>query len=208
MIESQSVEVSEKKETKTPNTFKQRKSFFKIQGDTMEIYITDLAAYNNGHLIGNFFALPMDEDDLRAKIKEILSTGAEVCGDNEHEEIFITDYECDFMEIGEYADPFQLNEIAQQAENLSDYEMKAIKFLLNNSLVKDFSEALEKYDEVIIHEDATMEDLAYEFVNECYGIDSLPTIIANNIDYEKIGREMEMDGRYFEEDGDIYEYLG
>lgn len=175
----------------------------------MEIYITDLAAYNNGHLIGEWVALPMDEDDLRAKITEILTMGAQACGDNnEHEEIFITDYECDFLEISEYADPFQLNEIAEQAENLSDYDVKAIKFLLNNSLVKDFSEALEKYDEVIIHEDATMEDLAYEFVNECYGIDSLPTIIANNIDYEKIGREMEMDGRYFEEDGDVYEYLG
>ncbi len=175
----------------------------------MEIYITDLAAYNNGHLIGEWVALPMDEDDLRAKIKEILSTGVEVCGDNnEHEEIFITDYESDLMTIGEYSDPLQLNEIAEQAENLGNYEMKAVKFLLNNNLVADFSEALEKYEEVIIHEDSSMEDLAYEFVNECYGIDSLPSIIANNIDYEKIGREMEMDGNYYEVEGDIYEYLG
>jgi hypothetical protein len=172
----------------------------------MEIYITDLAAYNNGYLIGEWVALPMDEDNLRAKIREILSTGAKACEDDEHEEIFITDYECDFLEIGEYADPFQLNEIAEQTENLSDYEVKAVKFLLKNYLVKDFEEAMEKYEDVIIHEDASMEDLAYEFVNECYGIDSLPSIIANNIDYEKIGRELEMDGRYYEEDGDIYEY--
>lgn len=174
----------------------------------MEIYITDLAAYNNGHLIGEWVALPMDEEDLKAKIAEILATGAEVCGDNEHEEMFITDYQCDYMEIGEYTNQFQLNEIAEQAENLSAYELKAVKFLLSNYLVKDFNEALEKYEEVIIHEDSTMEDLAYEFVNECYGVDSLPAIIVNNIDYEKIGREMEMDGRYYEEDGDIYEYLG
>lgn len=172
----------------------------------MEIYITDLAAYNNGHLIGEWVSLPMDTDDLQAKITEILVIGAEVCEDAEHEEIFITDFECDFMEIGEYADPFQLNEIAEQAENLSDYEGKAVKFLLNNYLVKDFNEALEKYEEVIIHEDLTMEDLAYQFVHECYGVDSLPAIIANNIDYEKIGRELEMDGRYYEEGGDIYVY--
>lgn len=172
----------------------------------MEIYITDLAAYNNGHLIGEWVALPMDADDLKAKINEILATGAEVYGENEHEEIFITDYECDFMTIGEYSNPFELNEMAEQAENLSDYELKAVKFLLNNYLVKDFNEALEKYEDVIIHEDATMEDIAYAFVNECYGIDSLPAIIANNIDYEKIGREMEMDGSYYEQDGDIYEY--
>jgi hypothetical protein len=174
----------------------------------MEIYITDLAAYNNSFLVGQSVSLPMDEDDLRAKIKEILLTGEEVCGDNEHEEIFITDYECDFMKIDEYADPFQLNEIAEKVENLSEYELKAVKFLLNNYLVKDFNEALEKYEEVIIHEDVTMEDLAYEFVDKCYGVDSLPAIIANNIDYEKIGREMEMDGNYYEVEGDIYEYLG
>jgi hypothetical protein len=53
-----------------------------------------------------------------------------------------------------------------------------------------------------------MEDIAYDFINECYGVDSLPSIIANNIDYESIGRELEMDGRYFEVDSDIFEYLG
>lgn len=174
----------------------------------MEIYITDLAAYNNGYLIGDWVVLPMDEDDLKTKITEILATGAEACGDVEHEEIFITDYECDFMEISEYANPFQLNEISEQAETLSNYELRAVKFLLYNYLVKDFNEALEKYEDVIIHEDATMEDLAYDFVNEFYSLDSLPSIIANNIDYEAIGREMEMDGRYYKEDGDIYEYFG
>lgn len=172
----------------------------------MEIFITDLAAYNAGYLIGQWVSLPMDTQDLHAKIAEILASGAEVCGDGEHEEMFITDYECDFIEIGEYDDPFELNVMAEKVESLSDYEVKAVKFLLKNYLVQDFDEAIEKYDDVIIHEDTTMEDLAYEFVNECYNLNSLPLIISNNIDYIAIGREMELDGRYFEEDGDIYEY--
>lgn len=174
----------------------------------MEIFITDLAAYNNGYLIGEWISLPMDEDDLKAKINEILTIGAEACGDDEHEEIFLTDYECDYLEIGEYDNPFKLNEMAEQADGLNDHELKMVRFLLRHGLVKDFEEALEKYEDVIIHEDSTMEDIAYEFVNECYNLNDLPSIIANNIDYESIGREMEMDGRYFEEDGDIYEYLG
>lgn len=174
----------------------------------MEIFITDLAAYNAGYLIGECVTLPMNEEDLKAKIVEILSTGAEVCKDGEHEELFITDYECDFLEIGEYDEPFLLNTMAEKVEGLSDCEVKAIKFLLKNSLVQDFYEVMERYEDVIIHEDATMEDLAYEFVNECYNLDSLPSIISNNIDYEAIGREMEMDGRYYEANGDIYEYLG
>lgn len=173
----------------------------------MEIYITDLSAYST-HLIGEWITLPMNEDDLKAKIDEILSIGAQACGDGEHEEIFITDYECDFMNIREYDNPYQLNEIAEQIDGLNDHEIKMVKFLLQNGLVKDFNEALEKYEDVIIHENSTMEDVAYEFVNECYNLDSLPSIISNNIDYQSISRDMEIDGNYFEVDGDIYEYLG
>ena len=173
----------------------------------MEIYITDLAAYNNGHLIGEWVSLPMDEDDLKTKIDEILAIGVQACEDDDHEEIFITDYECDFMNIGEYDNPFKLNEIAEQIDGLNDHEIKMVKFLLQNGLVKDFEEALEKYEDVIIHENSTMEDVAYEFVNECYNLDSLPSIISNNIDYQSIARDMEIDGNYFEQDGDIYEYL-
>lgn len=173
----------------------------------MEIYITDLSAYST-HLIGEWVSLPMDENDLKAKIDEILTIGAEACGDDEHEEIFITDYECDFMEIGEYDNIFKLNEIAEQADGLNDHEVKMVRFLLRNCLVKDFEEALEKYEDVIIHEDSTMEDVAYDFIDGFYNLKDLPPILANAIDYEKIGRELSYDGQYFEEDGDIYEYLG
>lgn len=174
----------------------------------MEVYITDVAAYNAGHLIGKWIVLPMDSEDLQVEINEILLTGAEVCGYGEHEEVFITDYECEFLRINEYDSIEKLNEIAEAVESLDENELKAIRFLMDNNLVNGFEEAIERYEDVIIHENVTMEDIAYDFINECYGVDSLPAIIANNIDYEKIGRELEMDGRYFENGGDIYEYLG
>lgn len=174
----------------------------------MEIYITDLAAYNAGHLIGRWIVLPMESENLQAKITEILAIGAKACDDNEHEEVFITDYECNFMSINEYDSIKKLNEIAEAVEGLGENELKAIRFLMDNNLANDFEEAIERYEDVIIHENVTMEDIAYDFINECYGVDSLPSIIANNIDYESIGRELEMDGRYFENGGDIFEYLG
>lgn len=198
---------SKKENIRDSENLQQRKSFFYIQGDTMKIYITDLAAYNAGHLIGEWVSLPMESEDLQAKITEILATGAKVCDDNEHEEIFTTDYEC-FMCINEYDSIEKLNAIAEAVEGLDENELKAIRFLMDNNLVNGFEEAIECYEDVIIHENMTMEDIAYDFINECYGVDSLPSIIANNIDYEKIGRELEMDGRYFENGGDIYEYIG
>lgn len=84
------------------------------------------------------------------------------------------------------------------ADGLNDHELKMVGFLLRNSLVKDFKEALEKYEDVIIHENSTMEDVAYEFVNELYNLDSRPSIISNNIDYQSIACDMEIDGNYFE----------
>lgn len=206
MFEKTGVDVFQKKKIIEIPKPSNRENVFK-EGKTMEIYITDLAAYNNGYLIGEWVALPMDEEDLKAKITEILAIGAKACGDTEHAEIFITDYESDLVSIGEYDNIFSLNTMAEKSESLNGYEIKAVRFLLNNNLVKNFDEAMECFEDVIIHEDTTLEDLAYELVNECYSLDSLPSIIANNIDYEKIGRELEMDGRYYEEDGDIYEYI-
>lgn len=174
----------------------------------MTIYITDLGAYNNGYLIGEHISLPMDEDDLKSKIDEILSIGAKACGDTEHEEIFITDFECDFMEIGEYDDPYKLNEIAAKMERMNDHFKKITKFLLSNNLVSSLNEAIEEAENVIVYENSTLEDVAYEFVNECYDLDSLPSIISNNISYKNIAHDMELEGRYFDVDGDIYEYLG
>lgn len=174
----------------------------------MTIYITDLGAYNNGYLIGEHISLPMDEDDLKSKIDKILSIGAKACGDTEHEEIFITDFECDFMEIGEYDDPYKLNEIAAKMERMNDHFKKITKFLLSNNLVSCLNQAIEESENVIVHENSTLENVAYEFVNECYDLDSLPSIISSNIDYKSIARDMEIEGRYFEVEGDIYEYLG
>jgi hypothetical protein len=175
----------------------------------MKIYITDLAAYNNGHLIGEWVSLPMSKNDLNLKISEILLMGTEACNDDEiHEEFFITDFECDFMGIREYDDVYNLNEIAAKMELMNDHFKKMTKFLLSNNLVSNLNEAIEEAENVIIHKDSTMEDIAYEFVNECYDLDSLPSIISSNISYKNIAYDMEIEGRYFEVDGDIYEYLG
>lgn len=174
----------------------------------MKIYITDLAAYNQGHLIGAWISLPMDEEELNGQINAILEEGASVCNEYKHEEAFISDYECDYLTIEEYDSIDGLNAIAELVDGLNEYELKAVSFLMDNNLVNDFNEAIEKYEDVIIHEDSSMEDIAYEYVNECYNLEELPSIIANNIEYNSIARELEMDGNYYVVESDIFEYLG
>ena len=176
----------------------------------MRVYITDLEAYNNGHLVGQWYQLPMNEDLLAESVENVLQEGRDACGDTHfHEEYFITDYECDYMEIEEYSNLTKLNEIAEAMENIDEEGVKAINFLMENNFVKDIFEAIETYeDSVRIYEDSTMEDIAYNFIQECYSLDDIPSIISNNIDYESIARDMEIEGSFYKIDSDIYEYIG
>ncbi len=176
----------------------------------MRVYITDLEAYNNGHLVGSWYQLPMNEDLLAESIENVLQEGRDTCGDSHfHEEYFITDFECDYRSIGEYDNLSKLNEIAEAMESVDEDGVKAIKFLLENHFVKDIFEAIECYeDNVRIYEDSSIEDIAYNYIQDCYNLDDIPPIISNNIDYEAIAREMEIEGSYYKVDNDIYEYIG
>ncbi len=176
----------------------------------MRVYITDLEAYNNGHLVGAWYQLPMDKDLLADGVEKVLQEGKNICGDSHfHEEYFITDYECDYMAIEEYANLSKLNEIAEAMINIDEDGVKAINFLFENNFAKDIFEAIESYEEnVRIYEDSSMEDIAYNLIEECYSFENIPDIIANNIDYEKIGRDLEIEGSYYKVERDIYEYIG
>lgn len=176
----------------------------------MRVYITDLEAYNNGHLVGQWYQLPMNEDLLAESIENVLQEGRDTCGDSHfHEEYFITDFECDYINIDEYDNLSKLNEIAEAMENIDEDGVKAINFLIENNFVKDVFEAIESYaDTVRIYENQSMEDIAYDLIQECYNLDDIPTIISNNIDYKSISRDMEIEGIYFKINNDIYEYIG
>ena len=83
----------------------------------LNIYITDLAAYNTGSLVGQWVSLPLDRFELSQVISQILINGEQSTDGVNHEEIFITDYEWSFMtkeirKIGEYEDPYRLNKEA------------------------------------------------------------------------------------------------
>jgi len=177
----------------------------------LEVFITDLQAYNEGNLVGRWFTLPVSEEKLSQVISDVLREGEEACDTEDHEEYFITDFEWQdhvLFEVGEYSNLSQMNEQLQQLEDKTDHELKAIAFLLSESLATDIDDAIAKADDVRIYENQSMEDIAYDLIQDCYNIHELSPIIANHIDYQGIGRDLEMDGNYFEVGNDIYEYAG
>lgn len=101
-----------------------------------------------------------------------------------------------------------MNDDVGKLSELSVSKQKAVAFLLSQQITYDVDDAIGKADDVIIHENQTLEDVAYSLLQECYELDKLPPIIANNIDYEGVARELDYDGNYWEVDGDVFEYCG
>jgi len=175
----------------------------------MKVYITDLEAYNCGHLVGNWYTLPMNEDLLAEAIENELQRGKEICeSEHYHEEYFITDFECDYMKIGEYDSLTTLNNIAKKMKELDDQEQTAVKLMLENNLATDIENAVENVDNFICTGESKIEDIAYNYVNDCGLLELMPENLKSYFDYESLGRDMEIEGSYYEdEDGVLWEYV-
>jgi len=175
----------------------------------MKVYITDLEAYNNGHLVGAWYELPMNEDLLAESIENELQKGKSVCGsEHHHEEYFITDFECDYMKIGEYDSLTNLNEIAQKMEDLEEDERTAVKLILDNGVAKNLDAAIEQVENLICTGETKMEDVAHSYIENTGALQNMPESLQFYFDYEALGRDMEINGTYFEDDeGVLWEFV-
>lgn len=177
----------------------------------LQVYLTDLAAYNAGSLVGRWVQLPITGFELSQAILEVLAEGEQVTGEENHEEYFITDYEwddVDIKEIDEYENIYELNDELKLLADLDKDKLKAVKFLLDEGITLDIEDAISRAEDVTIHHNYSMEDIAYDLIESCYNLKDIPDLIANNIDYDGIARDLEHDGTYWEIGGDVYEYIG
>jgi hypothetical protein len=161
----------------------------------INVYITNLAKYIEGELVGQWVSLPLPPEELDEVIEEIL-------GDDE--EYFITDYECEFMEVPEYCDIYELNELAEKLDSLDEHELKKVEALMEWRVFSDLEEAIENIDNYILLEDIeNEEDLAMYYIYD-EDIYNIPDFIKDYIDYKRLGRDLAMDG-YISKYGYIYE---
>lgn len=169
----------------------------------MKIYLTNLGKYNEGQLIGEWVELPVSNEELQEVFKRI--------GINEeYEEYFITDYECDFYEVGEYENLDTLNNIAAQIEELDEEESKVVKALMSECGYT-LDEAIEKAnngDYRIYYDCDSMTDIAYQVVEECGYLNNVPDNVARYFDYESFGRDLGIEGTYiFLDDSEVIEVI-
>lgn len=170
----------------------------------MNIYLTNLGKYNEGKLVGEWVQLPISDEELQEVFKRI--------GINEkYEEYFITDYECDFYEIGEYESINTLNEMAKKLDNLDEEQEQVVKVLMSECGY-DLDDAIEKAEsgDYRIYADCNdMTDVAYQVVDEFDYLRNVPKTVARYFDYEAFGRDLGIEGSFhFLDNGDCIEIIG
>ena len=160
----------------------------------LRIYLTNLGKYNEGMLVGEWVDLPVSEEELEKVFKRI--------GINdEYEEYFITDYESDIdgVKVGEYENIDDLNELAEALEDLDSEEENALSVMLEDGCT--FEEALEKIkdrDYMVYYNCDSMEDVAYQVVEESGLLDGVPEKVARYFNYEAYGRDLEIEGTFYQ----------
>lgn len=180
----------------------------------MSIALTNLGKYNEGVLDFVWLELPATDEEIAAAFDKIqvshddikwYSNGlGEASRDGskdfygEYEEYFITDYECDFYEVGEYENLDSLNELADTIENLQDYEKDIVKALMSE-LGYTLENAINNVDDCYLWTGChDMTDVAYEYVESCDLLHDVPDSLKNYFDYEAFGRDLSFDCTWIE----------
>lgn len=171
------------------------------------IYLTNLGAYNAGILRGEWVDLPIDNDEY-----------AEVCKrigiDAMHEEMFVTDYDCDdsricglFEYLGEYENLSLLNWLAGELDALASWQLDVYAGALAlgdhtgdiYGLIT-LTQGLDSYMLLVDVDDD--DDLGRYYADMCYLDTSAMGPLADYIDYDSYGRDIRL------EEGGVYTDAG
>lgn len=165
----------------------------------LNIYITNLGKYNEGHLVGEWVGLPVTALELEEVYKRI--------GIGErYEEVFIADYETDIegLEIGECSSIEILNKFATRFENLEEEEKEILQaLLLNDSDIEDGFGKLEDDAYHVYHGCEDMTDVAHQIMDE--RLKEFPKEIVLYFDFEAYGRDLEINGTFYQINENIIE---
>ena len=161
----------------------------------MKAYITNLGKYNEGCLVGKWIDFPIDDDDFESELESI-----GVKENTMYEEWFVTDYDCSLFDMydafGEYPNIDDINEVAEALED-NESEFTALMEVYSYTDALRYLES----DNYTFYEGMTLEDVAYEIVEECY---NLPEIAQRYFDYKAFARDLGYDGYCETSTGVIY----
>ena len=173
-----------------------------------EAFVTNLGKYNEGELVGEWVKFPISAEEMQ-KVFERIGIGSKDEFGQPYEEWFITDYECPvsgvYDMLGEYENLDKLNYLAARIDEMDKWDQEKFTAIMEAGCdeVSDIDDLinltynLDYYDIIPdVHDES---DLGYYYVHEA-GIYEEKDLgpLANYIDYERFGRDIQMDegGRF------------
>lgn len=163
----------------------------------IKVALTNLGQYSEGILNYTWLNLPATNEEIKNALLSISVDGVE------YEEYFITDYESEVsgLEISEYANLDELNELAEKLTELEEYEIDLVGAVMRTQGTS-LKKALEKYEDisyVYLDTDTIMsneENLAYSFIDSAYGDISYldRNTLEKYFDFDGFGRDLRIEG--------------
>ncbi len=154
--------------------------------EEIRIYVADLAAYNNGKLHGVWIDATLEPEEIQEQVNTMLAA----CPEGFAEEWAIHDYEgFGGYSISEYEAFESVHKIACFVE---EYPVLGAKLLINFG--GDLEDATKAAEEGYAGEYESMADYAEDITEQTTQI---PENLAYYIDYESMGRDMELNGDIF-----------
>ena len=171
------------------------------------VFLTNLGRYNEGYLVGEWVDLPIGNDEYTEVCKRI---GIDAM----HEEMFVTDYDCDdsricglFSYLGEFENVSLLNWLAGELSALASWQIDVYAGALAlgdhtgdvYGLIA-LAQGLDSY--MLLGGVNDDDDLGRYYVDECcVDLQSMGPL-ANYIDYDSYGRDVRF------EEGGVYTDAG
>jgi len=155
--------------------------------EEVRVYVADLAAYNNGFLHGVWIDATLDPDEMQEQVNEMLKATPL---DEEAEEFAIHDYEgFGAYQVSEYEGLESVHEVACFLEEFGEVAGDVLSHFGDN--LEDARKALEENYSGCY---SSLADYAEELTTDT---SEVPEHLAYYIDYERMGRDMEMSGDIF-----------
>lgn len=163
----------------------------------MQVYVANLDKYNEGELVGAWFSPPIDYEEMEERIGL----------NGEYEEYAIHDYELPF-EISEYTSISEINRLCELVMELEGSPILNVLKEIQGMWFGSLEELLEHVEDIQCYGDCdSMEDIARYYVEETGQLGEVPSNLQNYIDYQSLGRDMEIEGNYLVTSHGVFEYL-
>lgn len=173
----------------------------------MRVAVEEWELYNNGILLCKWFDT---EADTQEEVAEYVAQAKAAYKLNSNDlEMFIADVEDDATGLikGDESVNYAY-EIAEKIAEFEEDQITAIKLMLEAGVVNDLDDAIEHLEDMVCTGERKMEDVAYKYIQETGAISALGERLQCYFDYEALGRDMELEGSYFEdEEGILWEYV-